>query len=901
MHSSIRTQIIVVSFVLLILMSVLSLFLISRAKRSQTDSAGLDMAFLADRILVEIDKHVNYYTEELQLYTRRDYVRRGVEISNRTFDTIPDVTSFISLREEEIIASVSGPPPLFSTEIVTNEFTKEVSDDLIEYLSDIQGYPSFLRITVINKYGAAIASTSRLAKYDFAEDDLCVAARDNGFSVSSVLFDEALKRYVVYITVRIEDEQGNYIGALRGALDIRGIAHTMELGASRYETMQLKLLTPDGKIISSTPPFVPFEDISNSPLFKNMEKDRGFFTLKDGVRDRLISYSRKSSGGISNDLNLILAEEADLDEVLQPVRSLAKKMFYFTLVILLVGTAVSFFASYYVTRPSKESASFTRETNVRTIGEHVDDTATGLKGKIGSLGSFFDRIVRDLTQSQETLIELEKLREREETAALMLNAITESAFLLNREGFVVLANDTICRRLGVTHEKFVGSSFYDFLPRQVGKTRWANIERVFNSGEPVTFEDRRSGRTILNSIYPIADKGGIVENVVVFGYDITELRRAQEELRRAGIYNRSLIEASIDPLVTIGPDGRITDVNHATEETTGYTRDELIGTDFLNYFTDPERARTGYLQVFREGSVRDYGLEIRHKDGTVTPVHYNATVYRDESGEVIGVFAAARDVTELKRIEQDLRLINGKLMERTTELTRSNRDLEQFAYVTSHDLQEPLRAISSFSQLLAQRYRAKLDKDGEEFIDYVVNGSVRMQQLINDLLAFSRVSTRGKEFEPTDVNSILSRAIDNLSTAVEESNAVITKNEMPTLMADGNQLAQVFQNLIGNAIKFRGKRTPMIDISATSKDGQWVFSVRDNGIGIEPQYFEKIFVIFQRLHGKEEYSGTGSGLAICKIVIERHGGRIWVESEPNSGSTFYFTLPIQGEMNNGTF
>jgi light-regulated signal transduction histidine kinase (bacteriophytochrome) len=225
------------------------------------------------------------------------------------------------------------------------------------------------------------------------------------------------------------------------------------------------------------------------------------------------------------------------------------------------------------------------------------------------------------------------------------------------------------------------------------------------------------------------------------------------------------------------------------------------------------------------------------------------------------------------------------------ELKRSNAELEQFAYVASHDLQEPLRMVASFTQLLAKRYRDKLDQDAEEFIGFAVDGANRMQTLINDLLAFSRVATRGKPFEPTDCTTVLGQALTNLAAAQEESKAVVTHDPLPTVLADGRQLVQLFQNLVGNAVKFRGPETPRIHISAKKEDSGWIFAVRDNGIGIPKEHQERIFTIFQRLHRRSEYPGTGLGLALCKKIVERHGGHIWVESELGKGSTFYFTIP----------
>jgi signal transduction histidine kinase len=235
-----------------------------------------------------------------------------------------------------------------------------------------------------------------------------------------------------------------------------------------------------------------------------------------------------------------------------------------------------------------------------------------------------------------------------------------------------------------------------------------------------------------------------------------------------------------------------------------------------------------------------------------------------------------------------------RLEEKVQELARSNAELEQFAYVASHDLQEPLRMVAGYMQLMARRYKGRLDEDADQFIGYAVGGAMRMQQLINDLLAYSRVGTRGKPFEPTACGQVVGQILANLQVAIQETGAVVTHDGLPTVEGDPVQLAQLFQNLLGNAIKFRKPgEPPRIHVRAQRNGAEWVFAVSDNGIGIDPRYQERIFVIFQRLHSEHEYAGTGIGLAVCKKIVERHGGRMWVESQPDQGATFYFSLPAR--------
>jgi len=282
----------------------------------------------------------------------------------------------------------------------------------------------------------------------------------------------------------------------------------------------------------------------------------------------------------------------------------------------------------------------------------------------------------------------------------------------------------------------------------------------------------------------------------------------------------------------------------------------------------------------------DGNFRLRSAKGEYRLFHSHAVPIYDEKGNFQHYQGYNIDITEQKKAET-------KLKQTVTDLERSNAELEQFAYVASHDLQEPLRMVASYVKLLEQRYKDKLDADADVFIGYAVDGANRMQTLIQDLLTYSRVGTRGNPFEPTDCEVVLEQMLTNLKITSEDSGAVVTHDALRTVMADASQLGQLFQNMIENATKFRSNESPRIHVSAEQKGAEWLFSVRDNGIGIEPEFFERIFVIFQRLHGRAEYSGTGIGLAVCKKIVERHGGRIWVESEPGKGTTFFFTIPAK--------
>ncbi|MEW6333824.1 MAG: ATP-binding protein [Thermodesulfobacteriota bacterium] len=364
-----------------------------------------------------------------------------------------------------------------------------------------------------------------------------------------------------------------------------------------------------------------------------------------------------------------------------------------------------------------------------------------------------------------------------------------------------------------------------------------------------------------------------------------ELTRSEALLRESEQKFRSLIEDAPDAIY-VHADYRYVYLNPAAVKLFGAaSADQLIGSAILERY-DPglhEQIRERMRLLYEERRKSLASERFYHRlDGTTVPVEIRAVPIRYDGRNAALTFV--RDITERRRAEQELKRA-------VTDLERSNRDLEQFAYVASHDLQEPLRMVSSYTELLARHYEGRLDEKARKFIDYARDGAVRMQALINDLLMYSRIGTRGRPPEAVDTHALLGEAHRNLAAQIEENRAIITNDGLPTVRADASQLVQVFQNLISNAIKYQGEGAPHIHVAAREDGQEWVFSVRDNGIGIEKQYAERVFVIFQRLHTRQEYPGTGIGLALCKRIVERHGGRIWFASEPGSGTTFFFTIP----------
>jgi signal transduction histidine kinase/FixJ family two-component response regulator len=367
------------------------------------------------------------------------------------------------------------------------------------------------------------------------------------------------------------------------------------------------------------------------------------------------------------------------------------------------------------------------------------------------------------------------------------------------------------------------------------------------------------------------------------------LRKQAEVLQKAEVKFRSLLEAAPDPMVMCREDGEILMVNSQTEVLFRCGRDRLLAKNITSLV--PGWGVHG-------NPVRDVerGVELTaYPEGHPPfPVEISFSPLQTEEGLVIT--SAIRDITERRKTEEQIRLLNTNLeervLERTNALMRSNEELQQFAYIASHDLQEPLRTVSIYAQLMARRYRGQLQGDADQFIDFMVEGAERMERLIHDLLDFSRVEARGADFFVSmSCNEALDDAVRNLHSLIQESGAVITKGDLPLITGDLVQMTRLFQNLLVNSIKYRSPEVPSIQVNVKSAGRDWLFSVRDNGIGIEPQYAEKVFGIFKSLDPRDKRSGSGMGLAICRKIVSRHHGRIWVESELGKGATFYFTLP----------
>jgi PAS domain S-box-containing protein len=535
-------------------------------------------------------------------------------------------------------------------------------------------------------------------------------------------------------------------------------------------------------------------------------------------------------------------------------------------------------------------------TGIELIGQRKDGSEFPIEIMLSPLesadGILVTAAIRNITVRKAADAHLVQMEGRYRG---LLEAAPDAMVVVNQAGEIVLLNVQAEKQFGYSRDELVGQVVTNLIPEGFAERLIADDLRSAEDalaqqiGTGIELTGRRkdgSDFPIEIMLSPLESADGTLVTAAI--RNITVRKDAERHLVQMEGRYRGLLEAAPDAMVVVNQAGEIVLLNVQAETQFGYSRDELVGQVVTNLIPEgfAERLIADDLRTAEEALAQQIGTGIEltalRKDGSEFPIEIMLSPLESADGTL--VTAAIRNITVRKAAEASLLLM-------VAELNRSNEELGQFANIASHDLQEPLRMVASYTQLLSRRYKGQLDSDADEFIAFAVDGASRMQRLIEDLLVYSRVGTRGMELLPTSSEDALEQALLNLRASVESSGAIVTHDTLPFVMADESQLVQLFQNLVGNAIKYQSSGVPEVQISAARQGSQrWMFAVRDNGLGIDPQYFDRIFGMFQRLHKRDEYAGTGIGLAICKKIMERHGSTISVESEPGQGSTFSFAL-----------
>ncbi len=740
------------------------------------------------------------------------------------------------------------------------------------------------------------------------------ALQNKGFVVGDFTISRAAGKPTLHMAMPVWNTEGHAVGVVFIGLDLMAVSESLG-NVTLAPGGTMAILDPNGIFLVRYPE--PGKWIGrkgyHGVVQMTVPEGAGEGTHEargaDGV-ERLYAGTRIDEPGVGH---LYVMVGIAKKEAYAPFHQQMREQIGFMVVIASLAMAAAWaFASSSIWHPARHLVEVARALSAG----HLDTRSKLRGGEFGEIGMAFNQMAEALSKRiselkdtqgelrqahdelelrvQERTDELRRARERLVDAIENLDA---GFCMFGPDERLVICNQTFRNTYGICADVIrPGNQFEDIVEAFVARggrveseddmREWArNRMELFRLADSRPFDEKINGRWLRISDHRTREGG-----TVSLRTDITNLKEIQETLI---LRDRAIAAAVSGILVTDPkqPDNPIVDVNPAFERITGYGKAEALGRN-CRFLQGPDSDR-GVLDGIRtaiaagrecQGVIRNY-----RKDGTPFWNDIKITPVRDEMGRVIHFVGVITDATE--RVEAQ------KALERVLDdLHRSNQELEQFAYMVSHDLQEPLRMVASYTQLLERRYKDKLDADAHDFIGFAVDGAKRMQGFIRDLLQYSRVGTHGRPFEWVKVGGVLAGAVENLRFAIEEKKAEMILGEMPELEADPVQLGQLFQNLIGNALKFCGEAPIRVSVEARRlEDGLWEFVVRDNGIGIDPKDAQRIFIVFQRLHTRQEYEGTGIGLAICKRIVERHGGRIWVESEVGKGAAFFFTIPERHE------
>ncbi len=574
------------------------------------------------------------------------------------------------------------------------------------------------------------------------------------------------------------------------------------------------------------------------------------------------------------------------------------------------------------------------QEELRQYRDHLEELVAARTAELSATIEQLNQEIRDRKTAEAAL------KESEAYYQSLVDVLPLNLFCKDLEGRIAFANQAFLATVGMSLDECLGKSVYDLYPKQLADQYAADDARLMQTGEVLDiielhkapFADEMIDVQVVKA--PLRDASGTIIGTQGIFWDITERKRAEQELQRQIQYRQLLAEIAFrireSLQIEVILQTTVTELqkllqadrvlfyrvlpNHqgkvvAEAVVTGWP--STLGRELVDHCFEAKYLKQYQQEIHVWPDVEEAGFQPCHlkmlrqfsiRANLIVPI-----LLKDQLWGLLFVHQCSAprqwnpfEVDLLRQLadQVSIALAQAELLEQATchsqELARSNAELEQFAYVASHDLQEPLRTLASYAKLLSRRYSGQLDEKGNRFLQYIMEEALRMQALINDLLRYSRVGRQAQNFAPVRCAAVFDIVVRRLEGAIANSGANVTCGDLPTVMADETQLVQLFQNLISNAIKYHSEEPPVVHVAAERQEGQWLFWVRDNGIGIEPKYAERIFVIFQRLHTQDEYSGTGIGLAIAAKIVERHGGRIWVESQPGQGATFYFTIPDPG-------
>jgi len=894
------------AFLAALLIWVVGLYAVAIGRRALEDSIEHSSTMLAANLMNEVDRAIHAAIDDWLIYSAGPLVQRTLKASNQEFEKLQDVQAHIDRQEEHWRSVPKETVTAFMKSLLTSELSEALRIRLDAFERD-EGYMAYGEVFLTNRYGANAAQTGKTTDYRQDDEQWWQRAREDGVYVADVQYDESAAVYSTDICVRVDDENGDFLGVIKAVFDIEGIFAILrsrtsgpQCRAGSRSPPNLTLLTAEGKVIF--PPHGSSVGLLNGSSFlqphdhshpRRVHADH--FHRHDERLGEMIGWRALSRGHDEfKGLGWALIVEHRAEDILAPVAALRRNILMISVGVTVAGLALGLWFSISMSRRITRL----RNTALR-VGRGELNTPLGDKtaDEIGEFSRCFDRMTQQLSETlvSKTLLEDEvadrtrageALRHSETEKRAILDAALEHVILHDASQRVVWVNESAAESAGMRGDELIGKHCYEIWGQRHDPCPDCPVLKALETGQPHECEQTTpDGRVWFVRGYPLRGPDGEITGAVEMARDISERKRAEEKLTAA---NHILGE-------------RVKELSGLYELSRIAERPEISARQVLRDAVALLPPAWQYPDIAC-GRIRFDGEVFETHPGAKSPWCQTAAIRvgGQERGSVkVCYLEEPPESDEGPFLKEERALIDalagqlGHIMQRKAAeeaLARSNAELEQFAQVASHDLQEPLRMVTGYVKMLERRYKGQLDADADDFIHFAVDGAQRMAVLINDLLAYSRVTTRGKDLAATDCEAVMDGVLANLEVAVTETGATVTHDPLPTVVADEVQLGRLLQNLIGNAIKYHGEEPPRVHIWAERTDGMWQFAVRDNGVGIEPQYHERIFAIFKRLHARDEYKGTGIGLAIAKKIVERHGGRIRVESQPGKGSTFYFTV-----------
>jgi len=863
--------------VVALLVGVVGYLAINASQKALQESIGESSVSLAVGVLDEIDRGIYNKIERFQSF-QDPSLQETIAKSNQEFEKLDDIQSYINEKDKEWTSAPKQEITPFMKDLINKELSKALRKRA-EFYEEKHGLGVFAEVFVTNKYGANVGQTGKTTDYRQDDEEWWQWAKKDGLYVADVEYDESAKVYSTDIGMRIDDENGNFIGVIKVVLSIEEAINIIKKAEAtiKYDTTQFKLLTKDKKVIYSTEEFRFLEDASDELLsaFEQEKEHVGYFIAKGDKPDKggeLFAHAHSEGYGDYKDLGWILIIKHTTEEILAPVAQLRTHILIITLAITAFAIVLGLFISKSISNPVSKLAIAAAEIGKGNLDYKV---GIGTKDEVGQLSRAFDKMTENLkatTTSIDSLnreiTERKKANEKIRKLAKFPSENPNPVLRVTKEGKVLYSNAAGQLLLAKWRSEVGG-----VVPEQ-----WRRlIAEAFKPGKDKSKEEEIRDRIFSLVIAPVVDAG----YANLYAQDITERRRAEESLKQAAREWRTTFD-SISDLVSIhDKDFKLVRVNKAFADAVKMEPAEVIGKTCYELVHGTKGPPASCLHKQTLDTQKPHSAEFFDPHLGIY-LEVSGSPMFDENGEVIAVVHITKDITERKCAEER----QAMLFE---EVERINQELKDFAYIVSHDLKAPLRGVKTLADWISADYADKLGDEGREQMDLLLSQVKRMHNLIDGVLEYSRVGCEKEEQVQINLNGLVREAIDMV--APPENIEITIENELPVIEYERTRIMQVFQNLLSNAVKYMDKPQGRVRIGCVEEDGFWKFSVADNGPGIEEKHFERIFKIFQTLSPRDEFESTGVGLTVIKKIVELYDGKIWVESEPGKGSTFFFTLP----------